>query len=102
MYISLLMKLLPFEEPPLLLLVDELDRTGGTSTCWMPLRAWICALILAAAAAVAQRQTHNDHHDQRDRVLGAAQRPTHQQPQQGRPEETWAWSRRARCRGIPR
>jgi hypothetical protein len=26
---------------------------GGTSMCWTPLRAWICALILAAAAAAA-------------------------------------------------
>jgi len=37
-----------------LLLVTELERTGGTSTCWMPLRAWSCALIRAAAAAVIQ------------------------------------------------
>lgn len=27
------------------------ERIGGTSTCWMPFFAWICALILAAAAA---------------------------------------------------
>ena len=25
---------------------------GGTSTCWMPFLAWICAFILAAAAAI--------------------------------------------------
>ena len=29
------------------------DWIGGTSTCWMPRRASICALILAAAAAAA-------------------------------------------------
>jgi hypothetical protein len=28
------------------------DLMGGTSTCWIPRFAWICALILAAAAAI--------------------------------------------------
>lgn len=30
---------------------DDVDLIGGTSTCWIPFFAWICALILAAAAA---------------------------------------------------
>lgn len=29
------------------------DRIGGTSTCWMPFLACICALMRAAAAAAA-------------------------------------------------
>jgi len=36
------------------LLEVEADLTGGTSTCWIPLRAWSWALIRAAAAAVGQ------------------------------------------------
>lgn len=31
----------------------DIERIGGTSTCWIPFFAWIWALILAAAAAAA-------------------------------------------------
>ncbi len=41
----------------------ELERTGGTSTCWMPLRAWSWALIRAAAAAKNLRLTNHDSRD---------------------------------------
>jgi len=56
MYISPLMLLAEFEALALLE-GDKADLTGGTSTCWMPLRAWSWALILAAAAAFQESAT---------------------------------------------
>jgi hypothetical protein len=78
-------------EPPL---VTELERIGGTSTCWIPLRAWICALMRAAAAAGIDMSANASESLQMD---GASN--TNQPRRQGQPEETW--SRRA-CRGIAR
>lgn len=55
MYISPLIVLVPPGPAAAVLLATLLDRIGGTSTCWMPLRACSCALIRAAAAAIERR-----------------------------------------------
>jgi hypothetical protein len=92
MYISPLIVLVPGPEAALLL-ATELDRTGGTSTCWMPLRAWSWALMRAAAAATVHV---SDSEPWKDRDGRSARKAYRQRPR-GRQEGIWS---RRECRAT--
>lgn len=76
----------PGGPPPVPPEAAESERMGGTSTCWMPLRASSWALIFAAAAArfpcqySIHKHTHAPTHPKHHLFPSKARNPSHALP----------------------